>query len=311
MSAGAGMPEARRTDPFAFVDVEWITLAMILGCYALWAIVLFQGPEISLSLTTGLLAVLIALHASLTHEVLHGHPFRSQALNEAMMLPALNLVIPYIRFRDTHLAHHLDACLTDPYDDPESNFLDPAEWSRMGPSRRLVYRLNNTLLGRMILGPALGQICFTCGDVRALVRGDAAVIRAWVLHLPFAVLILWVVALSPTPVWTYLVAAYLALGLLKIRTYLEHRAHEKCRARTVIIEDNGPLAWLFLYNSLHVVHHMHPGAPWYALPRLYREGRARYLACNETYIYRSYAEIFRQFLFRSKDPVPHPFWPQE
>ena len=28
-----------------------------------------------------------------------------------------------------HLAHHRDAMLTDPYDDPESNYLDPAVWA--------------------------------------------------------------------------------------------------------------------------------------------------------------------------------------
>jgi fatty acid desaturase len=45
--------------------------------------------------------------------------------------------VPYLRFRDTHLAHHHDPNLTDPYDDPESNFQDPAVWARTpGPARR-------------------------------------------------------------------------------------------------------------------------------------------------------------------------------
>ena len=61
------------------------------------------------------------------------------------------------------------------------------------------------------------------------------------------------------PVWAYLLAAYLGWSLLKIRTYLEHRAHEAARARTVVIESRGPLALLFLNNNFHVVHHMHPG----------------------------------------------------
>ncbi|MGR3616547.1 MAG: fatty acid desaturase [Paracoccaceae bacterium] len=290
--------------------VEWVTLGLVLGCYAAWMAAIVYLPGISLLLAVGVTGVLIAFHASLTHEVLHGHPFRSKSMNEATMLLALNLFIPYGRFRDTHLAHHQDACLTDPYDDPETNFQDPSKWRTMTPWQQRIYRANNTLLGRIVLGPVIGQLCFTVGEIQAMRRGDWTVIRAWVLHLPAVGVVVWGVAVSPMPVWAYLIAAYLGLGLLKIRTFLEHRAHEKSRARTVIIEDNGPLAWLFLYNSLHVVHHMNPGAPWYELPRLYRQGRDRYLAFNDTYVYRSYAEVFRLYFLKAKDPVPHPLWPQ-
>ncbi len=68
------------------------------------------------------------------------------------------------------------------------------------------------------------------------------------------------------------------------------------------------LAFLFLNNNLHVVHHMHPRMPWYRLPGLYRANKARYLGRNGGYRYDSYAEIFRRYLFRAKDPVPHPLW---
>ncbi len=97
--------------------------------------------------------------------------------------------------------------------------------------------------------------------------------------------------------------------ILKIRTYLEHRAHEAFRARTVIIEDKGLLSLLFLNNNLHVVHHCHPALPWYKLPDLYAAKGEHYRRRNESYVYRSYADIFRQFLFKAKDPVPHPVWP--
>ena len=110
--------------------------------------------------------------------------------------------------------------------------------------------------------------------------------------------------------WHYLGACYIALALLRIRTFLEHQAHEKVRGRTVIVEDRGPLALLFLNNNLHVVHHMHPGVPWYQLPRLYRDGKTRFLSINQGYFYRSYAEVFAQYLWRAKDPVPHPLWPR-
>jgi len=283
---------------------EWGTFVLILGGYAAWAGLLVAPLPLWLA---GLLLVpVIALHSSLTHEVLHGHPFRSKPLNEALMALPLTLAIPYGRFRDLHLAHHLDARLTDPYDDPESNYLDPAVWAALPRWTRALYAVNNTLLGRILLGPAIGQIRFMAEDWR--LRRDREVWLAWALHLPGVAVVLWLVALSPLPLWVYLLAAYAALGVLKIRTFLEHRAHEKSRARTVIIEDRGPLAFLFLNNNLHVVHHMNPGAPWHRLPALYRDGKARYRASNEHYVYRSYAEVFRRYFLTAKDPVPHPLF---
>ena len=78
--------------------------------------------------------------------------------------------------------------------------------------------------------------------------------------------------------------------------------------RSVIIEDRGLLAFLFLNNNLHVVHHMHPAVSWYRLPALYQAHKARYLQRNQGYAYRSYAEIFRLYFLRAKDPVAHPLW---
>jgi hypothetical protein len=66
---------------------------------------------------------------------LHGHPTRSAALNEALVFPALGLFVPYRSFRDTHLRHHNDANLTDPYDDPESWYLPLPEWNRAGSAQ--------------------------------------------------------------------------------------------------------------------------------------------------------------------------------
>ncbi|MBL4768936.1 MAG: fatty acid desaturase [Rhodobacteraceae bacterium] len=290
---------------------EWTTFALIVTCYILWIAVVFGLSAYAPMLAILLAGVLVAFHASLEHEVLHGHPFCSKVLNEALVFLPLNLFIPYNRFRDLHLAHHRDSNLTDPYDDPESNYLAPAGWSKMPGWKRALYRLNNTLFGRMLVGPLIGQTVFTIEDWRAAMHGDRAVILAWALHIPGLAIVIALVVASPMPLWAYVISAYMGLSILKIRTFLEHRAHEKVRARTVIVEDRGPLAFLFLNNNLHVVHHMHPNAPWYKLPGLYRAGRERYLACNETYMFRSYGEVFRRYLFAVKDPVVHPLWPKD
>ncbi len=170
----------------------------------------------------------------------------------------------------------------------------------------MVLSFNNTLLGRVTIGPFVGQIGFLLNEMRAHRGGDGRVMRGWLSHIPAAGLVLWMVTVAQMPLWAYLVAVYLGLGLIKIRTFLEHRAHEAVRARTAIVEDRGPLSWLFLNNNLHVVHHAHPDVPWFRLPRLYRERRERFLAMNEGYRYRSYGEVFRRYLIDRKDPVPHP-----
>jgi fatty acid desaturase len=289
---------------------EWPTLVLLAATYLAFAVATTWAADLWLPLGVVLAAVAMAQFSSLQHEVLHGHPFRSQALNEALVFPALSIAIPYGRFRDLHLAHHHDPVLTDPYDDPESNYQDPAVWARLPGWHRTVLRVNNTLLGRMAIGPAVSTWNLVVTDIAAARRGDRSVARAWGLHLAGIILVLvWLLAASSMPVWAFLIASYLAYSLLKIRTFLEHRAHEAARARTVIIEDRGPLALLFLNNNLHVVHHMHPTVPWYRLPAAYRANRDHYLRRNDGYVYKSYGEIFAQYFLRAKDPVPHPLMP--
>ena len=293
--------------------VEWPTLFLILGCTAAWAGLTAYAATLTPWLAVPGLALCLTLHSSLQHEALHGHPTRLPWLNAALVFPALGLFVPYERFRDLHLAHHRDETLTDPHDDPESNYLDPALWARLpGPVRALL-RANNTLLGRVTLGPAIGMAAFLRGELRAAAAGDRAVLRGWALHAAGLVpVILWLEAAATIGWGAYLLAAYGALAILKVRTFLEHRAHERARGRSVIIEDRGPLALLFLNNNLHAVHHGHPGVAWYNLPELYRSRKERFLAMNHGYRYRSYGEILARHLLRAKDPVPHPLRaPQE
>jgi len=120
--------------------IEWPTLLLLVAVYGLWAAGTTWAAGLSLPLAIVVTALAIAQFSSLQHEVLHGHPFRSRLLNEALVFPALTVVVPYGRFRDLHLAHHHDPSLTDPYDDPESNYLDPAVWGRMSAPLRLLLR---------------------------------------------------------------------------------------------------------------------------------------------------------------------------
>ncbi len=289
--------------------VEWPTFLLLIATYGFWALGTTAAFAVSPLLGILLTGLAIAQFSSLQHEILHGHPFRAKALNEALALPALTLTVPFGRFRDTHLAHHHDPILTDPYDDPESNYLDPVVWARVPGWTKLLYRFNNTLFGRVTLGPLIGNALWLVGEWKLFRRNEPGLRRDWALHgLGLIPVVLWL-SYAAMPWWAYLLAAWIGHALLKVRTFLEHRAHEHARARTVIIEDRGPLALLFLNNNLHAVHHMHPNVPWYRLPALYAANRDHYIRRNDGYIYRNYLEIFRAHAFRAKDPVPHPLMP--
>ena len=290
---------------------EWPTFLLVIACYLAWGLGTTWLSALWLPLGIAVTTVSITLHSSLQHEVLHGHPFRQKPLNEALVFLPLGLIFPYGRFRDSHLAHHQDERLTDPYDDPESNFFDPEIWAGLSRPRRALQRFNNTLLGRLILGPMLSAISFVGGDMRAIAAGDRAILRDWLLHLLGLVLVARWVQNADIPGWAYLLSAYMGLSVLKIRTFLEHRAHDLARGRTVIVEGGYLLPFLFLNNNLHVVHHCKPGVAWYRLPALYRANRDDYLRRNDGYRYASYAEIFRRYFFKAKDPVPHPLWPKD
>ncbi|GAB4442594.1 MAG: fatty acid desaturase [Rhodocyclaceae bacterium] len=289
--------------------VEWPTLLLIAACYALWLVATTWAAALWMPFGVVLLTLAVTLHSSLQHEVLHGHPFRSRKWNEALVFLPVGLFFPYGRFRDLHLAHHRDERLTDPYDDPESNFLDPRVWAALPGWRKRLLRFNNTLFGRMAIGSVLSVIALLRTDTRAILRGDRRIARDWALHLAGLVLVgIWI-AVAAIPLWAYVLSAYLGMSVLKIRTFLEHRAHEDAPGRTVVVERGGVLGFLFLYNNLHIVHHTRPRVPWYRLPALYAAERDAFLARNHGYRYRFYGEIFRRYFLRAKDPVPHPLRP--
>jgi len=305
-------PSEKRSDQSGTsVVAQWPTFALLGLCYLMWALGTTIIPMFSGVLAIVIVALAVTLHSSLQHEIIHGHPFSSPRVNAALVFPAVAILIPYLRFRDTHLAHHMDARLTDPYDDPETNYLDPKIWFALPRTVRAVLTFNNTLAGRLLIGPMVSQVMFMRADWQAIRSGDRSVLFGWLWHIPAVLLVVaWLMWVGNMSMWSYAAAAYCGISILKIRTFLEHQAHENANERTVIIEDRGLLAYLFLNNNFHVVHHMHPAAAWNTLPRLYDANRDRYLRRNNDYRYRSYLDVFRRYFLKAKDPVPHPLWPR-
>ena len=286
--------------------LEWPTLGLIILCYGLWAVAGFALYPVVPVLALALMAVMAALHSSLVHECLHGHPTRRRLINEALVTLPLSLAYPYRRYKATHLAHHHDERLTDPFDDPESYYRARWQYDRLPGLLKRLLAVNNTLLGRMVLGPWLVAGAFLLDEAR-LLRSDApGVRRAWAIHLPAMALVLALVWAMGIPLWLYVLAVcWPGLALIAIRTFAEHRWHETPEGRTIIVE-RSPLAWLFLNNNLHIVHHKTPSAPWYALPRLYRERREEWQAMNGGYVFPNYLALWRRWGLWAKEPVVHP-----
>lgn len=285
------------------------TILLLVATYGIFLALTSAASVLPPALIILGLAGVMALHSSLQHEVLHGHPFDNQTLNDALVFPALGIFVPYLRFKDTHLAHHFDPNLTDPYDDPESNYLDDHVWAQMCVVMRLLYQFNTTLFGRMVIGPIIGMTEFYKEDAKAIFRGNRRIAISYALHAAgLAIPLVWVVVATDLQLWAYVASAYVGMSILKIRTFLEHQANDRASARTVIIEDRGPLAFLFLNNNYHAVHHIHPQLVWHRLPKVFAARRDGFLKRNNGYIYNSYAQIFAQHLFTAKDPVSHPMW---
>ncbi len=287
--------------------IEWPTVALIVACYAVWivALVFWRSAPASALVALGLA---LAMQSSLMHEASHGHPTRRGWINELLVGLPIGLVFPFRRFKALHLRHHADERLTDPFDDPESFYRALWRHEALPAWLRFLLRINNTMLGRFVLGPWLGTGGFFLSEAKLLLAGDHALRRAWALHAIGLVIVLVLVTLvAHMPLWLYVLGpVWLGQSLISVRTFAEHQWSERPDGRTLIVE-RSPFAFLFLNNNLHLVHHKNPTVAWYRLPRMFRERRDEWLRMNDGYVFASYWALFRTFAFKVKEPVVHPF----
>jgi fatty acid desaturase len=288
--------------------VEWPTVGLIAAVYAVLMGLVWFHASLPWWVILPVGAYCAALYSSIQHEVLHGHPTGNRLLNEAMIFAAPSLWLPYARYKQTHLAHHNDANLTDPRLDPESYYLLPEAWAQVTGIRRLLYQVNHTLAGRMLIGPAISVIRFWSSEFRDIMNGNRETLRAWAWFALSAGVTLWfVVWAAGMPFWQYyLLIAYPGISLALVRSYCEHQAAEAVDHRTIIVEASPFWSLLFLNNNLHVAHHARPALAWYKVPAFYRAERDRLIAQNNGYLMKGYGEIFGRFFLKAKEPIPYP-----
>jgi fatty acid desaturase len=288
--------------------LEWLTLGVIVAAYGALALLMWFYHSLPWWVIAPLAGYLIALHGSLQHEALHGHPTRNAFVNELLVFINPSFWFPYRRYRKLHLIHHNDENLTDPRLDPESYYVLPEHWTGLPFPMKQLYTINNTLAGRMALGPLVGAARFWPSEFLRIAKGDREVAKAWLPHIPACGLTLaYAMLVCGIPLWAYVAFfAYPGISFSLIRSFCEHQAAEDLGERTIVVEASPILAFMFLNNNLHIAHHSRPRLPWYRLPAYYRAERQALLAQNQPYLMRGYSEMFRRYFVKPKEPVAYP-----
>ena len=288
-------------------SLEWPSVLLCCTIYGGFAAVTWNSARLPFWALVPAMALLLAWHASMQHEFIHGHPTPWRKINRILGDVPLSLWLPFESYRVTHLLHHRDERLTDPLDDPESYYWTPEQWQALGWPGRLIVRAHSTLAGRLLLGPSWNISRYLLSQARAIRSGDRLSRRVWRGHaLKSAGVAAWVFGICRVDPLVYAAAVYAATSVLLLRSFAEHRAHEEVFERTAIVENSWLFGPLFLFNNLHAAHHERPCVPWYELPRWYRENRRRLVVENGGLIYDGYGDVCRRYLFRAHDQVLHP-----
>ncbi len=294
-------PTGKSERSAAHGGVEWPTWGLIVLIYGGWLLTVLHWRQLSPWLGTPLLIFFTCWYMSLQHELIHGHPTGHARLNEALGTAPLAIWYPYAVYRDTHLAHHHDERLTLPGVDPESYYLSPKPLSGW---RLSLAQWRNTAPGRLLLGPLLGWLA----TLQAAWRGGRRHAGIWLAHFLLTAALLYAVRLAGIhPLYYVFVVAYPALALAMVRSFYEHRAVSHPAARSVINEAQLPWRVLFLNLNYHLVHHLHPGLPWYQLRARYLERREHYLQLCDGFHETGYLRLL--WRHRAKPVIAefHPF----
>ncbi|OQV66205.1 fatty acid desaturase, partial [Serratia nematodiphila DZ0503SBS1] len=151
--------------------LELPTWGIMAAVYGGWFGVAHYWQALGPWLGAPLLILLTTGYMSLQHELIHGHPTRWPRVNQLFGLLPLAVWYPYGLYRDSHLRHHRNDHLTDPHEDPESYYFSAAQWRRYPRLLPLLAAVRNTLIGRVLLGPALDIVTTLFGAVKTLLAG--------------------------------------------------------------------------------------------------------------------------------------------
>ena len=281
---------------------EWRTLAVVIAVYGLTVLTVLRYDVLTPWLAVPMLAVLGAWHLSMQHEVLHGHPFKNQFINDAIGGIPVTLWIPYLAFKKDHHEHHLSD-LTNPALDNESYYVSQEQWDKAGRIRRAAWTANRTILFRMFVWTIVSTITYVLSVLKRAVRGEKGDRLAVALHVVGLVFVVYLVSLSSMPLWQFALGTLYGGRILNaIRPFPEHKYQSGVETRTAMIMAGRFMSLLMLNNNLHVAHHDEPGVPWYRYDKLMQRVNAVQRARDAGVLYEGgYAEVFRKFSFKPVD----------
>ena len=290
---------------FQFDGPTWI-VALIL--YGAWVLLIAYHALLPWWLLGPLGAYVLAWHFSLQHEAIHSFRGVPAWLRFAVVFPPIGLWFPFPLYRESHSTHHRDIHLTIPGVDTESYYVRQADWARMGAIQRGLLMFNQTMAGRLLIGPALRVWILIGKETRRLRQGDFSHLPHWAVHIVAVGALFWFICgVCGLPWWQYcLLIAYPGLSLSLLRAFTEHRAAVDSQERTASVESNFLFGILYLYNNLHVAHHLKPAIPWYDIPRFYREHRIELLESNGQFVYKGYGQLAKRYFLTPVFSPVHP-----
>jgi fatty acid desaturase len=302
------LSRAMRHPTQKFFQVDGPTWLVALALYGAWVLLVWFNARLPWWVITPVGAYLVAWHFSLQHEAIHSFRGVPAWLRFAVAFPPLGLWFPYPLYRKSHTTHHRDINLTIPGVDTESYYVRQADWANMGRLKQRVLMFNQTMAGRLLIGPILRLWSLAGKETRRVRQGDYSHLRHWRVHVVAVGVLFWFISeVCGFPWWQYcLLVAYPGLSLGLLRAFTEHRAAEDSQERTASVESNAIFGLMYLYNNLHVAHHLKPAMPWYEIPRFYRENRHELLASNGDFVYRGYTVLARRYFLTPVFSPVHP-----
>src|ERR1700741_5376759 len=138
-----------------FLAVDGPTWLVALVLYTAWVLLVWYNAVLPWWVIMPVGAYLVAWHFSLQHEAIHSFRGVPAWLRFAVVFAPLGLWFPFPLYRRSHTLHHRDSELTVPGVHTESYYARRADWERMTRFRRALLIFNQTLLGRLTIGPLL------------------------------------------------------------------------------------------------------------------------------------------------------------
>ena len=301
-------PDSINNNHHFLTSFEWPTWLLIIFVYGSWLLLVQHYHTIGPILAIPLLILVGALFGSLCHELIHGHPTQITQLNTLLGSIPLTLFLPYSIYRETHIRHHQDDNITLPGIDPESYYCAASEYRLKSSPGKIFAWINMTIAGRLMFNPMIEILKLATLAFRSIISVEVSALKVWGTHLiSVALLLLLITQYFEIPLWHYLLIAYSANSLTRIRSFYEHRARVNISERTVLMEPCLFFRILFLNLNYHLAHHENPSTPWYQLGDFYRTHRSDLISRSGDFYYKGYHHWLLGHLFRPVDSPVHPF----